>query len=101
MIKWKELKSKIPHLVTFKRKSYEVCWIDNFKDEHVMGETRFNPRQIVIKNGLSDRETCLTYLHEVMHAVSHECGAELTETQVRVLENMLTDILKKGNIFKE
>lgn len=101
MISWKNLKSRIPHLVKFRRKVYEICWIDNFKDDHTLGETRFDPRQIVIKSDMGDKECVKTYLHEILHAISHEYDANLTETQVRALEDALTDVLKKGNIFKE
>lgn len=101
MISWKKLKSKIPHLVKFNDRVYEVCWVEKFKSDNVLGETRFEPTQIVIKSDMENKETVKTYLHEVIHAISFEYGANLTETQVLALEEALKDILKKGNIFKE
>lgn len=102
MIRWINFLKKIPSAVHVSRKArYEVVWSDMIgKDENVLGETRFSPKQIVIKNSLSPKEAVHTYIHEVLHAISEEYDVNLTETQVRKLEKALHYILKEGNIFK-
>lgn len=100
MSKWKDLKDRIPHVVhTGYKNRFEVVWVDDFPDGKTDGETRFEPLQIAIKRGMSDKETVMTYLHELTHAAdfSHEIG--LTETQVLKIEKALIPLLKDGNVF--
>jgi hypothetical protein len=100
MANWKELVTRIPHNVhTGKKDRFEVVWVDDFVDGETFGETRFNPLQIAIKKNLSDKETVLTYLHEVIHAASYTHDINLTETQVRKLEKALIPLMKKDNLF--
>lgn len=102
MINWKKIAKRIPHFVTIRRKAvYEVVWIDEFKNDKVVGETRWDPKQIVIKTNQTPRETVHTYIHEVLHAISQEYNVALTEAQVMALEDALTVALTAGNIFKE
>lgn len=75
-------------------------WIDSFLDPETMGETRFDPKQIILKKGYSDKETVHTYLHECLHALSHEFDIGLTEEQVKSFEKGLYYILKSNNLFK-
>jgi hypothetical protein len=100
MIKWKQLLTRIPNTVKFGKTTYEVLWVDAFTNEKTLGETRFDTKQIIIKTGESAKETVHTYLHEIIHALENEYGANLTENQVLALEKGVKDILKKGNIFK-
>lgn len=95
------LKDKIPSKVRITSKvSYEVVFIDAFKDECQVGECRYNEKQIVIKNGLSDTETWSTYLHEVTHALSFEYGHKfpLTENQVIWIEKGIKNFLRLNNL---
>ena len=102
MINWKQMIKRIPSKVQIaKSSSYEVVWIDSFDNDTVLGETRFDKRQIVIKKGLSPKITVVTYLHEVIHAISAEHNVELTENQVLALENSFYYLLKNDNIFKK
>jgi hypothetical protein len=100
MVNWKDLLNRIPHTVhTGYKHRFEIVWVDDFPDGKTAGETRFDPLQIAIKKGQSDKEAVLTYLHEVLHAVSHTHDIGLTETQVRKLEKALTPLLKDDNVF--
>lgn len=102
MINWKSLTNKIPHRVQLTRKShYEVCYIDTFVDDSILGETRFDRKQIVIKDKQSPKEKVHTYIHELLHAISEEYEVGLTETQVRALEKSLYYMLKTGNVFRK
>lgn len=102
MVKWKKLVKRIPPRVQINRNSfYEVCWIEDFPDGNTLGETRYDPKQIVIKKGLSPKLTVQTYLHEIGHAVSEEFKANLTETQVLAIEAFFYYMLKNDNIFAE
>lgn len=102
MSNWLNWFNRIPQTVQVSRKAkYEVLWTDKIKDdEDVLGETRFNPNQIVIKTGQTYRESVGTYLHEYLHAVSEEYDVGLTEKQVRALEKAVYYALKNGNVFK-
>lgn len=100
MANWKELSTRIPQSVhTGKKDRFEVVWVDGFPAPETVGETRFNPKQIAIKIGQTEREAVLTYLHEVIHAADHTHEIGLTETQVRKLERALIPVLKEGNLF--
>lgn len=102
MVKWKKLVKQIPPRVQISRNLYyEVCWIDNFSQENILGETRYDQKQIVIKKGLSPKLTVQVYLHEMLHAVSSAFGADLTESQVSSLEGFFYYALKNGNVFQE
>lgn len=87
-IDYRRLVKNIPHQVWIKAKtSFEVLFSDTIRtDDNVLGETRFDPRQIIIKNGQSNKEMIHTLWHEALHAISDETEANLTETQVRALE---------------
>lgn len=99
---WKKLKRKIPHRVQIAKAAwYEVLYTDDFKDGTTLGETRFEQRQIVIKNGQSPKMTVVTYLHECAHAFSAEHEINLTETQVLALEKAFYYMLKFNNIFMD
>jgi hypothetical protein len=102
VVNWKALTKLIPHRVQVSRKSfYEICYVDSFVDESVLGETRFDPKQIVIKDGQPPKEKVHTYIHELLHAISEEYEVGLTENQVRSLERALYYVLKSDNVFRK
>ena len=79
--------------------TYEVVSIDDFKDPGQLGEMRPVEKQIVIKSGQSLTETLKTFIHETIHAASNEDDINLTETQVRKLEDSIFRILKLNNFL--
>jgi len=102
VINWKALTKRIPHRVQVSRKSYyEICYVDTFVDESVLGETRFDVKQIVLKDNQPHKEKVHTYLHELLHAISEEYEIGLTETQVRLLEKAVYYTMKPDNVFKK
>lgn len=102
MVNWKKLVKKIPNKVRLSSKGeYEIVWVDSFKEEDVVGETRFDRKQIAIKSKMSPKTTIITYLHEVTHGLSAEHDAQLTENQVLAIEKGLYYLLKEGNLFKK
>jgi Zn-dependent peptidase ImmA (M78 family) len=98
-VQWKALRKRIPTKVHIGKTPYEIVWIEAFHDGVTVGETRYEQRQIVLKTGENDKETVLTYCHEILHAWSHESGADLTETQVAAMEELIPILIKTGNIF--
>lgn len=97
---WKKLRRHIPHRIQISKDVwFEVVWVDDFKDGKTYGETRWEPNQIAILNGLSPKLTVITYLHECAHAFSGIHEANLTETQILALENSFYYILKENNLF--
>lgn len=102
MIDWRKLLKRIPNTVTVKKShSFEVVWTTEFKDTHIVGMTRFEPKQILLKTGESNKETVHTYIHELIHAVSDAYDVGLTESQVLKLEKALYYLIKPNNIFKD
>jgi hypothetical protein len=94
MIKYKSLKQNIPHRVKANGVEYEVLYVDDFKDGATLGETRFHPPQLVIKNNIGAKETVLTAYHEWLHILSEEYDINLTETQVTKMEKTFGDMKK-------
>ena len=102
MVNWKKLMKKIPNKVQLSKKGeYEIVWVDSFKQDDVVGETRFDRKQIAIKDKMSPKNTVITYLHEVAHGLSAEHEIQLTENQILALEKGLYYLLKDGNLFKK
>lgn len=66
----------------------------------LVGETRFDTRQILIELGHSAKQTVITYIHELTHAFSGEYDLGLTETQVLKIENTIYYLLKHNNLFR-
>lgn len=100
-INWKKLVKEIPASVKVgPRIHYEVLWTNQFENPDLMGEMRPDNRQIVIKSGLSPKETVTTFFHEWLHAVSDENEAALTEQQVSQLEKRFVDFQTFFNLFK-
>lgn len=101
MSKWTKFRAQIPIKVQVKsRVFYEVVWVEAFPDDCV-GKTDYEKRQIILKLGQTNKETVLTYLHELAHAISGEYDINLTENQVQGIEKSLYYVLKDANIFKE
>lgn len=92
-VSWKKLVKKIPFRVKVgPRKFYEIVWIDEFvQDPERMGEMRPDVKQIVIKRGLSAKETVGTLFHEFLHALAAEHCIDLSEPQVLMLEECLSE----------
>lgn len=74
------------HLRVTRKRTYETLHVETFVNPEILGETRFEPAQIVLKKGQSASEEVSTYLHEAYHAMCHEENIKLTETQVLKLE---------------
>lgn len=86
---------KIPARVRIKHNCvYEVVTIKSFADGETMGECRYDDKQIVILEGMTDTQTAKTFLHEVLHAIQYEYQAGITESQVRKLEDGIWRVLR-------
>ncbi len=97
----KNLLKLIPSIVRATRHiSYEVLYVEEFKDKTQVGECRPNEKQIVLKNKESQTETFKTFIHEICHMISFEQpGLNLTEKQVRALEEGLYRVLKLNGVL--
>jgi len=102
MLNWKSLKKRINNRIQITRKIfYEVLYIEDFRGGETLGEMRPDTKQIVIKSGQSPKNTVVTYIHELLHAISEEYEVQLTETQILKLERAIYYILKENNVFKD
>lgn len=85
---------RIPARIKIKNKvTYEVVWVDSFKDPKTLGECRFDARQIALKKGLSDKPTFKCFSHEVLHAIEYERGIELSHRAIYQMEDAIYYIL--------
>lgn len=99
--KWSDYRSRIPFKVHAGRGLYyEIVFVDGFDNPDILGETRYDKKQIALKTGLTDKQTVELYLHEITHLLSYSCDAGLTENQVLAFEKTYHYILKEDNIFK-
>ena len=85
---------KIPSHIKIKNKVvYEIVWVESFVDSDVLGECRFDARQIVLKKGQSERETFKTFMHELMHAMEVERGIKITHRAIYQMEEAIYYLL--------
>ncbi len=102
MIDWKSLYKRIPVFIQLTKKiKYDVTWTRSDPSLDHIGRTHPDSKHIVVSLDLKPRLAVHTYIHEVLHAVSEEYKANLSEKQVLALEKALYFILKDGNIFKK
>jgi Zn-dependent peptidase ImmA (M78 family) len=103
-LKAKDLPKLIPNRVRITKDiSYEVVYIDEFTGEsgYQYGECRYEAKQIVLNKNQPPTELLKTFIHEYFHAVSFETkGLELTEKQVRLLENSIFRSIKLNGWIK-
>lgn len=98
---WKHFKKRIPVNIQIGPKVfYEILWAEEFKHS-LVGKTIPEYRQIILKTNETPKETVITYLHEVLHAVSDAYGVGLTENQILAMEAAFKFILKQNNILKD
>lgn len=102
---YKKLVSKIPHKIQVLNK----VWYDILFQREILAGKNETPcygitvsakKQIILEQGMTDKQTVHVYLHELIHCFSDECGASLTENQVLAMEKCFLYVLKEGNIFK-
>lgn len=102
MVDWGKLFKRIPVSLQLTRGvKYEITWTRPDPSLDHIGRTNPGTKQIVVSLDLKPKLAVHTYIHEVLHAVSVEYGANLTEKQVLALEKALYFVLKPGNLFKE
>lgn len=85
---WSKLVAQIPTKIKVGPHSeYEILLIKDFHGQDTYGETRFDPKQIVLKSNLKPKLMMETFWHEFLHAVSDEHNVGLTEKQILELES--------------
>jgi hypothetical protein len=85
----------LPNSLRIKSKvTYEVLFTNEFKDGLTLGEMRPDKKQIVINLNQSETEMAKTFIHEVLHAISDEYKAPLSEKQTQALEKGIYNFLK-------
>ena len=64
-IDWNSFRERIPSRIQVApKRSFEIVWVDSFKDPLVHGETRFSPDQVALLKTDTDKEVSHTYFHE-------------------------------------
>lgn len=87
---------KIPRHVKVKNKSeVEVVWVEGFKDSSQLGEyrTAHGVRQIALKRGMSEKQTRVIFLHELLHALEMERGIKIPHESIYKLSEALYYVL--------
>lgn len=103
MINWKSYYKKIPAQIKIGSSIYRIFWVNGYpKDKKQLGESNFqNEKYITININQPIKEAVHTYWHEILHVLSNEYEAGLTEKQVVALEKGLKVLLEDGNMFKK
>jgi Zn-dependent peptidase ImmA (M78 family) len=93
-------KLAIPNSVRITPKvTYGVLWFA-FENGN-RGETIFDPKEMRINLNITDSKKESTFMHEVIHAISHEHEIGLTESQVLKLEKGLMRLIRLNpKLFK-
>lgn len=101
MINWKSLYKNIPSSLKIGLSDYFILWVTSFpKDKKQLGQSSFGEeKQIIINVAQSKKEAVHTFFHEILHCLSFEYDANLTEKQVLALEKGLKDILLFSKIL--
>jgi hypothetical protein len=94
------LPMKIPTKICIKKGiEYEVVYVDEIESNpNLMGlcrdkkETR--QRQIVLKRGMSKKDTWQTYIHELLHVIEFEFKIKISHKLIDQLEAPIFQILK-------
>jgi Zn-dependent peptidase ImmA (M78 family) len=102
---WKKYRTNIPNKVKISSRAYyEVFHTKDFhfdkENEKTFGITRFDPKQIVLNDNQGNKEHIHTFLHEVLHAISHEYNVNLTENQIQKLEKAMPYFMDLISILK-
>jgi hypothetical protein len=101
-MKRKRKSSPLPKKIRITHKvAYEVVYVDGFSDPAVMGECRYESKQIVLNTKQPPTELRKTLIHEVFHAISFETPPlNLTETQVLALEKAVDRVLRLNKLYE-
>lgn len=93
---------KIPAFVKITRRvTYEVIWVDDFADGETLGECRYATKQIALLKSMKPVEMWMTFIHEVLHALSFHNDVGLTERQVLNLEKGIERMLRANKLIKK
>ena len=86
---WNKLVKSIPTKIKAgpNKGEYEILLIKDFHGQDTYGETRFDPKQIVLRSDLKPKLMMETFWHEFCHAISEEHNVGLTEQQILDLES--------------
>lgn len=99
---YKKLAASIPRTVQIGSKEIVTVGFASpvSTDEHLDGCWWPEENLIWIDQHIGDKDKVITYLHELLHAISDTHDVRLTEKQILALEKSLHYVLKPGNIFK-
>lgn len=83
-----------PKIRLSQRVVYEIVWSDEIcGDEDTLGECRYDVRQIAISTKQSETDKMKTFIHETLHAISHEFKIPLTHKVIYALEHIIYRIM--------
>lgn len=91
---------KIPSKICVKKGvEYEVVWVDEIEsDPSLMGLCRdkgeARQRQILLKKGMSQKDTWQTFIHELLHVLEFENRIRISHKLIDQLESPIFQLLK-------
>ena len=87
-------RSQYPKKLLIGDEIYHVRFVRRFKDPHTLGECDPSEKEIRIKQGMSQKETFKTFLHELMHAIfEFEGGVTIPHALIGRLEEPLYNFI--------
>jgi hypothetical protein len=89
-------KIKLPKPSSYPKRIYfaDECYSIKFKKKlDCYGKTCATKKAIIIKQGMSHRETLATFIHELLHLIEFEAPMKIKHKTVYKLEKAITEIL--------
>lgn len=92
-------KSVISKIRISPRINYEVVYSTDLGPD-ILGECRFDKKQIVIKIEQSDEELKKTLIHEIMHAICDTYKIDISHSAIYKLEKAVLNLIKLNKWLK-
>lgn len=88
---------RLPKKLKVRNKVYKVRFVEELDDGKLAGLCDFEDQEIHVATDFGYNESESTLLHELLHAISHEYGFDLSENKVLSLEEAIyKTFLKNG-----
>lgn len=84
---------KIPKYFEIGRETWEIRWVNKFKDRQQVGESDPEKRIIRIRKGMTTKETWATLIHELLHAFEAEYDIKLKHKQIYELDRAVSEFI--------
>lgn len=88
---------KIPSTIKIKRANWNIVFtntMDFGPDMSVYGLCDPKTRTLFIKKGLTERQTLITLVHEILHALESDCDIDLGHRIINKIDFVIADLIR-------